>query len=208
MQRRLVVTLASTLAAAFLALPSRAQDTPKPEATKAPEAATPRSRKAPTLLRVQIAISRYQGERKLASVPYTLLLTTDDRKSRVRMGVEVPIAVATFAKGEDAKSGPVTSFQYRNVGTNIDCSAEDRTGEGLYQLVLNVESSSIYTTSESLTAPGLNEAGLVPDRPLFRTFNVSLNPTLRDGQTVQTVASTDPVTGEVVKIDVTLNVVK
>ena len=157
---------------------------------------------------MQIAISRYQGERKLASVPYTLLLTTDDRKSRVRMGVEVPIAVASVAKGEDAKSGPVTSFQYRNVGTNIDCSAEDRTGEGLYQLALNVESSSIYTSSESLTASGLNEAGLVRDRPLFRTFNVSLNPTLRDGQTVQTVASTDPVTGEIVKIDLTLNVVK
>ena len=31
---------------------------------------------------------------------------------------------------------------------------------------------------------------------------------MRDGQTVQTVASTDPVTGEVVKIDVTMNLVK
>mgnify|MGYP003520612399 CR=1 FL=1 len=32
--------------------------------------------------------------------------------------------------------------------------------------------------------------------------------TLRDGQSIQAVASTDPVTGEVVKIDVTLNLVK
>jgi hypothetical protein len=31
---------------------------------------------------------------------------------------------------------------------------------------------------------------------------------MRDGQTIQTIASTDPVTGEVVKIDVTMNVVK
>ena len=36
--------------------------------------------------------------------------------------------------------------------------------------------------------------------PLFRGFNATLDPVLRDGQTVQTVASTDPVTGEVVKI--------
>ena len=43
---------------------------------------------------------------------------------------------------------------------------------------------------------------------MFRTFNVSLNPTLRDGQSIQAVASTDPVTGEVVKIEVTLNVVR
>ena len=48
----------------------------------------------------------------------------------------------------------------------------------------------------------------MPDRPLFRTFNISLDPMLRDGQSIQAVASTDPVTGEVVKIDVTLNVVK
>ena len=44
--------------------------------------------------------------------------------------------------------------------------------------------------------------------PLFRRFETNLDPVLRDGQSVQTVASTDPVTGEVVKIDVTLNVVK
>jgi hypothetical protein len=31
---------------------------------------------------------------------------------------------------------------------------------------------------------------------------------LRDGQSAQMIASTDPVTGEVVKIDVTLNVVR
>ena len=44
--------------------------------------------------------------------------------------------------------------------------------------------------------------------PLFRRFETSLDPLLRDGETVQAIASTDPVTGEVVKIDVTLNVVK
>ena len=44
--------------------------------------------------------------------------------------------------------------------------------------------------------------------PLFRTFNATLDPILRDGQTIQAIASTDPVSGEVVKIDVTLNVVK
>jgi hypothetical protein len=203
----LAVVIASVLAA--LPGPGRAQEEPKPEAQKAPEAAAPRPpRRTPALLRVQIAIARYQGERKVASVPYTVLVTNDGKPVRLRMGVEVPIAVATFAKPDDAKSAPLTSFQYKNVGTNIDCRVEDRALEGLFQLMLGVESSSIYTTTEARTSGGLTETGLVPDRPLFRTFNVSLNPTLRDGQSVQTVASTDPVTGEVVKIDVTLNVVK
>lgn len=206
MPSRLAVVPAFAVAALLSAPASRAQETPKPETTKSPEIAMPRS-KPPTLLRALISITRYQGERKVASVPYTVLLTTDGRKVRLRMGVEVPITVATFAKADDPKSGPVSSTQYRNVGTNIDCWAEDR-GEGVYQLALTVENSSIYTATESRTAVGLNDAGLAPDRPLFRTFNVTLNPTLRDGQVLQTVASTDPVSGEVVKIDVTLTVVK
>jgi hypothetical protein len=190
---------------AALPAPLAGQGEPKP---RAPETATPASaRKAPTLLRVQLVIGRYQGERKVASVPYTMLVTTDGKKVQLRMGVEVPIAVTSFATSSD-KTPPVTSFQYKNVGTNIDCRVEDRTGDGQFQLLLGVESSSIYTTSEGRTPGGLVETGLVPDRPLFRTFNVSLNPTLRDGQSIQVVASTDPVTGEIVKIDVTLNVVK
>jgi hypothetical protein len=44
--------------------------------------------------------------------------------------------------------------------------------------------------------------------PLFRRFDTNLELWLRDGQAVQAIASTDPVTGEVVKIDVTLDVVK
>ena len=208
MGRRSAFAVVIAFVLTALAGPGRAQEEPKPEPAKAPEAVTPRPpRKTPTLLRVQIAIARYQGERKVANVPYTVLVTTDGKHVRLRMGVEVPITVAAFGK-PDAPSNPVTSFQYKNVGTNIDCRVEDRMGDGLFQLILGVESSSIYTTSEGRTPGGLVETGLVPDRPLFRTFNVSLNPTLRDGQTVQAVASTDPVTGEVVKIDVTLNVVK
>ena len=208
MARRSLVPLAVALALAALASTGRAQETPKPDAAKAPEPATSRPKKVPVMLRVQITIARYQAERKLASVPYTVLLTTDDRKVRLRMGVEVPIPVTSFSKSDDAKSGAVTSFQYKNVGTNIDCWAEDRSGDGLFQVGLSVENSSIYSTTEARTTGGLNETGLAPDRPMFRTFNVSLNPTLRDGQSIQAVASTDPVTGEVVKIDVTLNVVK
>jgi hypothetical protein len=202
MKRRFLVSLAALVTLATAAAPARAQEAPKPDVGKPVEAAPPRPKKAPTLLRVQVAIARYQGERKVASVPYTLLVTTDEKRVRLRMGVEMPIAVTTVPK-EDGK--PVTSFQYKNVGTNIDCSADDRAGDGLFQLTLFVESSSIYAATEA-RAP--SDPYLAPDRPLFRTFSVSLFPTLRDGQTVQTVASTDPVTGEMVRIDVTLNVAR
>jgi len=208
MTRRLVVTLASALAAAFLALPSRAQDTPKPETQKAPETARPATldllrpgleRRAPgAMLRVQVVIARFQGEKKVASLPYTFSVTVEGRSARMRMGVDTPVAVATAAS--DAGKPATTSFQYRNVGTNIDCRASDA-GDGRYQLQLSIENSSAYLGGPLADA---NATG----SPLFRRFDTNIDPVMRDGQTIQTIASTDPVTGEVVKIDVTLNVVK
>ncbi len=42
--------------------------------------------------------------------------------------------------------------------------------------------------------------------PLVRKVSAVLEPVLRDGQTLQTTVSTDPVSGDSVRIDVTLNV--
>jgi len=115
------------------------------------------------------------------------------------MGVETPVPVTTgFTASESGGVKPAASFQYKSVGTNIDCSATE-IGDGRYQLNLGVENSSAL--------PGAT-TGDLSGVPIFRSFNTSVDPILRDGQTLQTVASTDPVTGEVVKIDVTMSVVK
>jgi hypothetical protein len=153
----------------------------------------PGPKQAPATVRVQIVLSRYQGEKKIASIPYALLVATDGQKVSLRMGVEVPIAVG----------GP--SFQYRNVGTNIDVRAGAPSGR-LYPIQIQLENSSVHRKADD-RAPAQDPVG-VEERPMFRTFSVQLSLVLEDGQTVQSVASTDPVTGEVVKIDVTLSVVK
>ena len=167
----------------------------KDEAKSEREAARPI--RAGTTLRVQLVISRYQGEKKTGSLPYTFIVTVGGGLVRMRMGVDTPVPMGT--QSPDSKA-PM-SFQYRNVGTNIDCRAGDL-GDGRYQLSLNVENSSAMS--------GTERGGETPatGAPLFRRFETSLNPVLRDGQSIQTIASTDPVTGELVKIDVTLNVVK
>ena len=208
-------TLSIAIAAALLALPGRgrAQETPKPEAAKpeAPKAEAAREgaaeRRSPqgVNLRVQLVISRFQGEKKLASLPYTLLVTTGGSRARMRMGVDTPVPVTT-----SSDSGKPTSIQYRNVGTNIDCAAWDK-GDGRYQLSIGVENSSALALEKGPS--GGNPGGPAVDAnptgiPLFRRFDANLDPWLRDGQSLQTIASTDPVTGEVVKIDVTLNVVR
>jgi hypothetical protein len=216
------VLIASFVLAHSIAASAAAQEKPKPpEAPAAPE--PPRTgeaakgerpagggRSRPSQLRVQVVLTRFQGERKVSSSPYSFLAAADATpgpRARLKMGVEVPVTVAQLPTQEGAKSGPITSFQYRNVGTNVDCSAQSL-GEGFYQLRLTVENSSVYQGPDGRGGPAAGENAPVPDRPLFRSFNVELNPILRDGETVQTVASTDPVTGEVVKIDVSLSVVK
>ena len=184
-------------------------DTAKVEAEKS-EQRTPLDRLcAPTAtLRVQLVVARFQNEKKQASLPYTFVVSTrpssscSERKMRMRMGVDTPVPVTSYTASESNSGRFPTSFQYKNIGTNIDCSATDL-GDGRYQLSLYVENSSALAGPQVAAT-----SGELSGVPLFRSFSTSVDPILRDGQTIQTVASTDPVTGEVVKIDVTMNVVK
>jgi hypothetical protein len=201
-------TLEVAVAAGALLLaapgPARPQE-PRPEAAK-PETAkdAPRAESAPErrgpqgqTLRVQLVITRTQGDKRLASLPYTLVVATGGPRTRMRMGVDTPVPVVMPGPPSESEKAR-TSFQYKTVGTNIDCAAWAR-DEGRYQLSIGVESSSAL--------PGA-PAGAESGAPLFRRFDTNVEAWLRDGQSIQTIASTDPVTGEVVKIDVTLTVVR
>ncbi len=198
--------LAALLAAASTAAASWAQESPRPEPTPQPR------RKVTATLRVQLVITRYLNEKKEASLPYTLVVSATpggapQHRVRMRMGVDTPIPITSFTASDESdpkkqKPASPTSYQYRNVGTNIDCGAEDL-GDGRYDLNLSVENTSVLPPP-----PRTGATGVLTGAPVFRTFNTSFDPVLLDGQTIQAIASTDPVTGEVVKIDVSLTVVK
>jgi hypothetical protein len=177
-------------------------DAPKPEAAKA-DTPPERRRSQGVSLRVQLVISRYQGDKKLGSFPYTLVVTTDSGAQRMRMGIDTPVPTYSTSEGKQS-----TSIQYRTVGTNIDCRAREVAG-GRYQLSIGVENSSALPFEKGPSSGGAQPAvdGNPMGIPLFRRFDSNLDVVLRDGQSVQTIASTDPVTGEVVKIDVTMNVI-
>lgn len=174
-------------------LPLRAAEVP---ATQMPSAEVP--------LRVQIVVSRYQGEKKISSMPYTLAVVAAIKgrgeTTRLRMGVEVPIPTTVFGEGNTAK----TSYTYRNVGTSIDCMALAQEG-GIFKLNLTVADNAVFI-------PEKNEAAVAQSRvsgvPTLRTFTSSFELLLKDGQTAQHTAATDPVSGEVLRIDVTLTVLK
>ena len=154
-----------------------------------------------TPIQVQVVVSRYQGEKKVSSLPYSLSVNTDSRKTSLRMGAEVPIPItiqpATPARGEKPAS-PTTSYNYRSIGTNIDCSAAAAAGSQ-FRLTLEIEDSSVYPDDQSRTPKGV---------PLFRSFKLSNTLLLKDGQSAQLTSAADKISGEVLKVDVTLTVVK
>jgi type II secretory pathway component GspD/PulD (secretin) len=98
------------------------------------------------------------------------------------------------------KSSVPQSFQYKDVGTNIDCSASS-TDDGRYRLAITIEDSSIITDEKA-------QPGQVKGNPSFRSFRSTETLLLRDGQTLQFTSATDKISGDVVKVDVTLTVIR
>ena len=172
----------------FGALVVRAQDK-KPDA---PPQITP--------LRVQVVFVEFDGEKKIGSLPYTLLINADDKgpQAALRMGLRVPLEIG-------GGSGANKQFQYLDVGTNLDGRA-DKTEDGRFNLRLNVERSSIYTPAAADKAAVGGE--ILPGQPIVQQFRSQVNLLLRDGQTIQATVATDPVAGHVLKVEVTLNVIK
>jgi len=144
-------------------------------------------------LKVQVVIARYEGDKKVSSMPYSMSVTANGDSVKLRMGSQIPLPSTTYTGA--ANSTPVTSFTYHNVGTNIDCSAKT-TDDGRYNVFVGIEDSSVAETRGAGAAPTL------------RNFSTQNTVMLRDGQTMQFTAAADKTTGEVVKVDVTLTVEK
>jgi hypothetical protein len=201
--------LSALILTLLLASPLAAQEPqpPKPPEPPAPPAAPapPRPDRAPTPLTVQVTLTRLKDDKVTSRIPYTLAVNADDRRpTRVRVGIETPVPTTTFQPTSVASEGgapappapPMRSFQYRPVGVNIDARAESL-ADGQYRINLTVEQSSVARVERDPTVA-------IHGMPLYGSFHAEVGVVLRDGQTAETVSATDPVTGETLKIDVTL----
>jgi len=190
--------LAVSLAIVVLVVPRMlAQDKEK----SGGEAKPSQTEKPMTPLRVQVSFTEFEGDKKISNLPYTFLVNADDRgvKAAVRMGLRVPI--------ETSSNTGAKQITYQDVGTNLDGRAE-KTDDGRFSLILNVEKSSAYLpgSSEKPASVGGNEISSA--QPTIQQFRTQVNLLIRDGQTIQSTVAADPVTGRVLKVDVTLNVIK
>jgi hypothetical protein len=164
----------------------------KGDAERAPNVVTP--------LKVQLVVTRQLGDKKISSLAYSFPCNTTDPKFSLNLGVEVPVPV---------RKGDKVEFLYRSVGSNIECEASALPA-GRFDLHFAFEHSSLYGAGAK-TGSSAQEQTLesrIDNPTLFRTAKSLFNAVLRDGQTTQSVAAADPLTGEIVTVDVTLTVVK
>jgi hypothetical protein len=195
--------LALTLLASALA-PGLAQ-------AQAPAAADRSLEKMPVYpITAIVTLAHYQKDKQISSEPYTLAVTVTGfgqavGKSSLRMGTNVPVPTSTpitppASTGAGAKPAvPVTPFTYQEVGTNIDCTITTTDG---VRFVVGI------TVGDSSVVEEASRNGKPPLAPSFRRFSITNSMVLSDGGTGVFTSAPDRVTGEVVKVEVALRVVK
>jgi hypothetical protein len=187
------------LAVTGLTVPARAQD----KSSSGSDA-----KKADTALKVTVIVTELDGTKKVSTLPYTFYVNVDDTSKRttssVRMGLRVPVTTGSAGAGPNAPA----QFQYMDIGTNLDCSANS-TSDSRYKLALSVDRTSLSAPedkkSPAAAGDGLN---ISSTNPIIQHFSSSYNLMIHDGQTIEATSTSDPISGHVLQISVTVNAVK
>jgi hypothetical protein len=150
-------------------------------------------------VKVQVIFTEYDGEKKIASMPYSFMTIADEKfgghyTTSVRTNIRVPIEV----DGKDQKT------TYMDVGTNIDCGVSSEE-DGRFRVYLVFDRSALYPNKSTEGERLVNEPN---GQPIIRQFRTSENLILKDGQTSENTLSTDPMTGHVFRVSVNINLLK
>lgn len=199
--RWLISAALLVLCAPFVA---RAQASPASDASETAK----KEAAAPTPLKLQIVLSEFDGAKKVGSLPYSISFVAASGKpsgpySSVRMGVRVPVTVSTQSSGN--------AVQYIDVGTSLDVRAA-RADDGRFWVDLTVERSSLYIAAQGegkYIGKDWSYGDVPPgNQPELRQYRGSVVLFVREGQAEEAAVATDPLTGHVLKVEVTLNVAK
>jgi hypothetical protein len=199
------VQIASLLLLGILSPIVLAQDKPKADDKTRVEVQT-------TPIKVQIVFTEFEGDKKIKSLPYVMYMNAPDSSElrdqlrdlragwvKFRIGSRLPIYVG---KNE---------MQYMDVGTNVDArSAYTGDGHVLLQMTLErswVEGEVSVPMTKSDNSPSDPSAGHFQE-PIVRGFKSELDLKLREGQPVESNMATDPISGRVLKVEISFAVVK
>ena len=154
-------------------------------------------------LKVTVSISRWEGEKRVANAPFVLtVVPSDGQRARVgsdgeyttiQMGSDYPLPVPVLSEARNNQ--PATTVSYRAIGTNVSAAARP-VDDGRFDVMVSVQDTQVDKPQAGMT------------NPRFQTFKSTNRLVMRDGQTTQYTVATDTVTGQVVKLDVTMNIMK
>jgi hypothetical protein len=192
--------LAAAVAVAVLGVPAVAHPAEAglqdlPPVVETPAAASENQPRIP--LEVVVTLSRYRDDKELSRMPYAMGVTANDNQgTSLRMELDVP----TISTASGAPSGSAPLVSYQPVGVSMDCFARS---EGPRFLVrISVDSDSLHRGNDAVSGEP------TPASPIIRHVRTANTLLLADGESREFTAATDPVTGEVVRISVSLRVVK
>jgi hypothetical protein len=153
-------------------------------------------------LKVQLVLTKLQGEKEVSRTPYTLSLTGEGN-GQLRLGTQIPLPTTTTTASADGKPATTTqSVQYKDIGTSIDCYSRINS-DGSFKLIINISDSTVYAPAGGPSATIVSSAP-----PTIRSFSSSNIVVLKDGGTDQFIVAVDKQTGEILRASVTLNVQK
>jgi hypothetical protein len=152
-----------------------------------------------TPLKITVTFTEFEGDRKVKSLPYTMVVVADGTqpKAVLKVGNRVPVYV-----------GKEHGMQYLDIGSSIDCQAS-RASDNRFDIKLILERSWVEGGVAVPVDPGgsSQSAGQF-EEPIVRQFKTELTLILRDGQTVESSFATDPLSGKVFKMEVSLIIEK
>jgi hypothetical protein len=191
----IVVVLVTLFAISGSAL--RAQEKPKADAQKEDQA------RVFARVKVQVVLTEFEGDKKIASLPYSFLMNTEKEKGLasphysnfVRTGSRLAIS-----PDKDGKT------QFLDIGTNIDCALTSNDA-GRYLMRFSFERSALAPPAvpsnefkgdptlnyAAMRLPSLRSSGLVP---------------LKEAQPTEVMSAVDPLTGRVSTLTVTVTAQK
>ena len=145
----------------------------------------------PARVRVKLVVDKMEGTKVASSVPFELQVKVGGGQTTLNHGRSVPVPQM------NAKDS-TTAYSYQSVGGNIaigDVAANDQVISFL--LMLDISTVDPAPAASAATAA-----------PVFRRYSTQSVVSVRPGETTQLAMSTDPITGDTVRLSVTADVVR
>ncbi len=139
-------------------------------------------------LRVRFVETRQHGDKTISSRPCVLTLHADDKPAKVFVGTQVVLTTSD--------KGAAPTVVLKNAGVEAEVGAESLP-DGRYRLSARFEEGGVLGPS-----PGATTAAR--ENPILRVVKGQSKLTLREGETVPFASAVDPISGDLVRVDVAL----